>query len=118
MSRGKKLIHKNDTKQLYKIVKKLSGKSSTISASNVNKRNGKPPSTQKDLLTEWAEYFKNLLNNQSNINFDNIPAAEEDLEIRVDDFSLNEIQKAVNTLKFNKTPGIDYNITAETLRSG
>ena len=94
---------KNDTKQLYKVVKKLSGKANH-------------PQPKK--LNEFTDYLKNLLNNQPNVDCNNTPAAEEDLDIRLDDFSLDEVQKAVNALKFNKSLWVDYNITAETLRLG
>ena len=89
-----------------------------ISPPDVNKRNGEPPWTEKELLYEFTDYLKSLLNNQSNVDCNNTPAAEEDLDIWVDDFSLDEVQKAVNALKFNKSLWVDYNITAETLRLG
>ena len=74
-----------------------------ISPPDVNKRKGEPPSTEKGFLDEFTDYLKNLLNNQFNVDCNNTPTAEEDLKIWVDDFSLDEVRKAVNALKFNKS---------------
>ena len=78
---------RNDTKELFNIVKKLNGDWSKKSPSSVNKRNGEPPTSFIELLEEWAEYFKELLNTNSTTNFDEIPPAEQNLNINTESFT-------------------------------
>ena len=78
--------NRNDTKELFNIVKKLNEESSKTSPSSVNKRNGEPPPSFPDLLDKWAEYFKELLNTNSTLSMEEIPAAEYDLNINTNDF--------------------------------
>jgi len=84
----------------------------------VNKQNGESPIDKEDLLKEWAKYFKNLLNMTN----DTIPAeilpAANDLQITTDNFTLKELQDAVNKMKSSKSPGTDFSVTVETLKYG
>ena len=109
---------RNDTKELFNIVKKLNGDSSKTSPSSVNKRNGEPPTSFTELLEEWAEYFKELLNTNSTTNSDEIPPAEQNLNINTESFTFEEVSKAVKSTKTGKSPGNDYNVTAEALQHG
>ena len=108
----------NKTSELYSIVRKISGKSDTSSANLVNKRNNEPPRDKEELLTEWASYFKDLLNvSNEDTHSTEIPAAIEDLNIDTNEFSMEELLAAIKTLKANKSPGID-SVTAEALKYG
>ena len=57
---------RNDPKELFNIFTKLNRDSSKTSS--VNKQNGKPPTLFTELLEEWTEYFKELLNANSTTN--------------------------------------------------
>ena len=100
---------RNDTKELFNIVKKLNGHSPTTSPSSVNKRNGEPATSFTELLEEWAEYFKELLNANATKNSDETPPAEHNLNI---------VSKAVKSIKTGKSLGNDHNVTAEALKHG
>ena len=108
---------RNDPKELFNIFTKLNRDSSKTSSS-VNKQNGKPPTLFTELLEEWTEYFKELLNANSTTNSDKIPPAEENLNINTESFTFREVSKAVKSIKIGKTPGNDYNVTAEALQHG
>ena len=108
----------NRTSEEYTIVRKISGKSSTTSANLVNKRNDERPNDKDELLSEWASYFKDLLNIPNNgTSLVEILPANNDLIINDDDFTLDELLKAIKIMKPNKSPGIDY-ITTEALKYG
>ena len=55
---------KGDYTTIWKIIHDLSGKEKKSSV-KVNKRDGTPPTSDKDLLAEWRKYFSSLLNNSS-----------------------------------------------------
>ena len=105
----------NDSRELFNIVKKLYGKSSKTSSSSVNKQNGKPLSSFPDLLDEWGEYFKELLNINSALCMEEIPVAEYDLNININDFTFYKVSKTVKNIRTVKPPQKDLNVTAEAL---
>ena len=47
-----------------------------------------------------------------------IPPAEADLQIKMDDFDRSEVYKATKVLNNYKAPTFDYNITAEAIKYG
>ena len=55
---------KGDYTTTWKIIHDLSGKGKKTSV-KVEKRAGTPPTSEKELLSEWKEYFSSLLNNCS-----------------------------------------------------
>ena len=97
---------RNDSKELFSIVRKLNGTNPTTSPLSVNKRNGNPPSSFNELLDEWAEYFKELLNTNIPCNPDEIHPAEQNLDICTKNFTFEEVYKAVKSIKTGKSPGI------------
>ena len=109
---------RNDTKELFKKVKKLNGHGLTTSPSSVNKQNGEPATSFTELLEEWAEYFKELLNANATNNSDEITPAEHNVNINTENFIFEEVSKAVKNIKTGKSPGNDHNVTAESLKHG
>ena len=109
---------RNDTKELFNIIKKLNGHSPTTSPSSINKRNGEPATSFTELLEEWAEYFKELLNANATNNSDKTPPAEHNLNINTENFTFEEVSKAAKSIKTGKSPGNDHNVTAEALKHG
>ena len=57
---------KGETNKTWSIIHELSGKRRQSSV-KVKKRDGNDPNSQQELLSEWKEYFKALLNNKSDI---------------------------------------------------
>ena len=84
----------------------------------MNKRNGEPPTSFTELLQKWAEYFKVLLNTNSTTNSDEVPPPEPNLNIDTENFTFEEVSKAVKSIKSEKSPGNDHNVTAEALKHG
>ena len=82
----------------------------------MNKRNGELPTSFTELLEEGAEYFKELLNANSTTTSDEIPPAEQNLNINTESFTFEEVSKAVKSTKTGKSLGNDYNVTAEALQ--
>ena len=106
---------RNDTKELFNIVKKLDRETP---ASSVSKRNGEPRTSFTELLEEWAEYIKELLNTNSTTNSDKKPPPEHNLNIDTENFTFEEVSKAVKGIQTGKSPGNDHNVTAEALKQG
>ena len=89
------------------------------STPKVKKRDGSAPSSDTELLTEWGQYFADLLNNDSgSLPSDLSPPADQDLPICTDPPTLEETQETIQNMKSNKASGLDCVITAEALRGG
>ena len=108
---------RNDTKELFNIVKKLNGVKKTPSSS-VEKQNDEPPTSFTELLEEQKEQFKELLNTNSTTNSDKIPPPKHNLNIDTENFTFEEVSKAVKGIQTGKSPGNDHNVTAEALKHG
>ena len=89
----------NQSSKVYFIIREISGKSATNTAKLVNKQNGHPPTDNEDLIKEWVAYFKNLLNIKNDVSSTEIPPAANELDIRTDNFTLDELQKALYKMK-------------------
>ena len=109
--------NKKEINKVWSIINELSGKNCHLSA-KVKKRDGTDPANQQEILKEWKEYFSTLLNNRSTTPAADPPPAEIDLPINTDPPTLNETVKAIKSLKRNKSPGLDFGITAEALLDG
>ena len=72
---------KADYTTTWKIIRDLSGKDKKSSV-KLNKGNGTPPTSDKDVLAEWREYFRFLLNNNNGEHLPELsPLAAQDLHI-------------------------------------
>ena len=68
----------------------------------------------KELLSEWKEYFSSLLNNCSGQSSSELPLlAAQDLQIQTDPPTRDETVLAIPQMKTNKAAGLDAAITAE-----
>ena len=96
----------------------MSGKDKKSSV-KVNKRDGTPPTSDKDLLAEWREYFSSLLNNSNGEPLSELPLpAAQDLPIETNPPTREETLLAIRQMKKNKAAGLDSAITAEALQNG
>lgn len=84
----------------------------------MKRADGRDIKSFQELLKEWQQYFKTLLNN--NIITDDLPIepAAQDLDINTSPFTIIEIKCAIEELKNGKSPGCDYAITPEALKYG
>ena len=71
---------KGDYSTTWKVVRDISGKNQKVRA-KVKKRNGAPPSSDKEILSEWKDYFISLLKNIRNSAKELPPLAEQDLSM-------------------------------------
>ena len=102
----------------WKIIHDLSGKGKKSSV-KVKKRDGTPPTSDAELLTEWKEYFSSLLNNSSGSTPSDLPpSADQDLQIQTEPPTREETTSAIQQMKTNKAAGLDAAITAEALQNG
>jgi hypothetical protein len=108
---------KGETNKTWSIIHELSGKRRQSSV-KVKKRDGNDPNSQQELLSEWKEYFKALLNNKSDIDAARPPPAVADLPINTAPPTLEETKKAIKSLKRNKAAALDSGITPEALKDG
>ena len=109
---------KGDYTTTWKIIHDLSGKDKKSSV-KVKKRDGTPPTSDKDLLAEWREYFSSLLNNSNGEPLSELPPpAAQDLPIETNPPTQEETLLAIGQMKKNKAAGLDSAITAEALQHG
>ena len=109
---------KGEYNTTWKIIHDLSGQASRPNP-KVKKRDGSAPSSEKDLLKEWRQYFSALLNNDNGTPSSELPSpADHDLPICEDPPTLEETKEAIKGMKCNRAPGLDCAITAEALQNG
>ena len=101
-------------KQLYDIIKKLTGKFGRTERPAKDK-NGSVLMGADKQLSRWAEYFEGLLNRPAPADTPDIPTAEENLPIDCAKPTREEIRKAIKQLKNGKAAGTDE-IPAEALK--
>ena len=97
----------------------MSGKF-TNTSNVVKDPNGNILSKESDIMNRWDEHFRSVLNRGDPtqppaIDIDNNVNMEE-LDISVEEISVEEIQVAIRKLKNNKAAGVD-NIPAELLKA-
>ena len=91
-------FHLNQSSTVYSIIKEISGKSAINTAKLVNKQNGQPPTDNEDLIKEWVAYFKNLLNIKYDVSSTEIQPAANELDIRTDNFTVDELQDEIKQI--------------------
>jgi len=99
---------RNDQREIYSIMNKISGKSRRNVVNSVRMRNGNIPNDPEESLNEWAEYFTELLNDTTTTSGGPlILRVSTDLDISVKDFTEQEFTRALTQCKFGKSPDID-----------
>ena len=112
------VVHSNDTKTLYSIVRDLSGSQNNSNVS-IKGKNGKVLLRIEEQTNGWVEHFKEVLNQShpETINYFDRERADKQLDVSLENFSEEEVTAAAQKLKNNKAPGLD-NITSEMLENG
>ena len=106
---------KGNTKELYSITKKLSGKFQQHNRPIKNKEGTKLTNIEEQ-EKRWAEYFKELLNRPAPNNTPDIQPALRDLDINCARPTKGEIKNAIKMLKNGKAAGPD-GIPAEAIKA-
>ena len=107
----------NKLARTWELIHNISGKEKAT-VIKVKKLDGSLPTSEEEILNDWAKYFEKLLNaNESNPS--EIPKpADIDLEIETGPFSTREIDEAIDSLQNKKSPGQDSCIVSEILKYG
>ena len=58
---------RNQSLKLFSIIRDITGKLTTNSVTNVNKRNVDPPANRDELVEEWGKYLEELLYDSSDL---------------------------------------------------
>ena len=86
----------------------ITGKLGPCLVGKVKKLNGEVIKSSRKLLDEQKKYFSKLLNVLRVTSTREIPPAEADLEIKMDDFDRSEVYKTIKVLNNYKAPRFDY----------
>lgn len=113
---------RGNMRRMYEVTKILGNAlKTTQKAPAVLKKNGTLTNTQEEADDRWAEHFEEILNRPDPSELDQslagAAAAAPILDISIEPPSAEEVARAVNKMKNNKSPGAD-NITAEMLKNG
>lgn len=112
---AERAAHLGNVKDLYNIIKKLSGKYGKPERP-VKDRDGKPIMGEDMQKRRWKEYFEELLNRPTAQDPPDITPADSDLPIDISAPTEHEIRRALKQLKNNKAAGPD-NIPGEVLKA-
>ena len=93
-------INNQKTAAAWKVMNEISGKKSCNSSKL-------KASSQKELVQLWQKYFKNLLGNQPKITDNEITPVFTELNIKKGPFTMEELLKAVKSIKYGKACGLD-----------
>ena len=82
--------------------------------------NGSIPKNKEQLLKGWRDYFDTLLNNRNaNVDLANKPEPSRPLNsIKTVMFTKIKIDQAIKEFSRKKSPGPDYELTADVLKDG
>jgi hypothetical protein len=108
---------RNETRELYRKIKELSGKTE-LKMSSIKGKDGHVIQGEEATSTRWKEYFQELYNVQNTVDetvLDELPTLTETEQFPT--FIREEIKASVESLKKRKAPGND-NISAELLQAG
>ena len=106
---------RNDSKEVFKITKKLSGKKS-VSNSQIRDSLGNILTSVEEQQNRWVEHFSDVLNRPPPVTEAVVPDAEIDVRINTNPPTKEEIKKCINTLKNGKAAGPD-DIPPEALKA-
>ena len=98
--------------KVFKITKIISGNFTRSSEVPVKAKDGTLLTSEKEQEKRWKEHFSEVLNRPSPTTQADIEEAEEDLDVKTDPPSKEEIIAAIRTLKNGKASGHD-NLSAE-----
>ncbi|EYC15224.1 hypothetical protein Y032_0037g3398 [Ancylostoma ceylanicum] len=109
---------RNDYRMLYRTMKRPSGKARATD-DNIRKADGTFARSAAERLERWKEFFSELCNHESP---QGPPLEPLSIQTPRNTFldgkpNIDEIRKAVRSLKNGKLPGVD-NITAEAIKAG
>jgi len=104
-----------DSKTLYDITKKLS-KQKSASTAHIKDSQGNLLSTTEEQQARWVEHFSSVLNRPPPVVEADVPENTPELNINTAPPELNEIRKAINSLKAGKAAGPD-DIPPEALKA-
>lgn len=111
---------KHDARSTWKVIKKLAGKDKKRLI-RVRSKNG--PFSDNNILSEWRLYFRDLLNAETDDSGPPLSTIEQPRNIKIEssrfntsDFTREEVDEAIKSLKANKAPGVDNFVTAELLK--
>lgn len=109
----------NNIKETYRIINSIAGKYRKNIAKYAKKCKNTSEIKSDKIAEEWKEYFKELLNNDTN---KTTPSIEKrisvELPINTEDITAEEIKLALKYLGNGKATGIDRDITSEALKYG
>lgn len=108
----------NNMRDMYKLSRLLANKGHA-KEKPIRSKTGELLATENQQLLRWHEYFKEVLEKQPDIIYDQQQQQENHgntLNIRITPPSLAEVTKAISSLKNNKAPGVD-NIEGEMLKA-
>ena len=112
---------KHECGTVWKLIDKMTTKPKAAAASKVRMLDGTIPKNDSERLSEWCNYFSDLLNNKNpsfNASSRPAPATTDDQNIPTYIIRREEVVRAINDLKRSKSPGPDYAMTAEVLKDG
>ncbi|XP_073811754.1 uncharacterized protein [Musca autumnalis] len=101
--------NKGNSKELYKIIRKLSGKDTLIRNTPVEDETGSLVTSKDEQTKVWKRHFENTLNISQNhqAQFLISKIHPTNAEVKTENPSIAEIEEAINTLKPGKAPGND-----------
>ena len=108
----------NKMRTTWELINEISGKKTSNAIPTIKKKDESKYSNKDDLLSDWKDYFSNLLNVPSQTANIDISPASKDLPINTESITTDEVNKAIEQLKLGKAPGCDYSITPEAIKYG
>ena len=113
--RAQNAAENGQQKELYSIVKQLAGQNMR-QVSAVKSKDGELLKNKEARLARWKEHFEEILNRNTPDSPPQDEESTEELDIAVEEPTIEEIKTALRTLRNGKAPGADQ-ITAEMLKS-
>ena len=97
---------RNDTSSMFKTMRSITGDFNKKPLQFKDKK-GNLTANTSEILEIWKDYFKNLLNVETQVQMDDIEIAETELPIITTPFTEKELDNVLKYLKTKKAPGID-----------